>query len=130
MSAQSDLRPAIRKLAARTNLSDKEISLALDAILSGGMSDATIAAFLVALAMKGETAEELKSILLSLRRHATRITPDVQGPLIDTCGTGGDSIRSCQARQQVGVRRLRKRRLFRVRRPRSERAAGQSAVVY
>jgi anthranilate phosphoribosyltransferase len=94
MSAQSDLRPAIRKLAARTNLSDKEISLALDAILSGGMSDATIAAFLVALAMKGETAEELKSILLSLRRHATRITPDVQGPLIDTCGTGGDSIRS------------------------------------
>jgi anthranilate phosphoribosyltransferase len=94
MSAQSDLRPAIRKLAARTNLSDKEISLALDAILSGGMSDATIAAFLVALAMKGETAEELKSILLSLRRHATRITPDVQGPLIDTCGTGGDSLRS------------------------------------
>ena len=94
MSAQPDLRPAIRKLAARTNLSDKEISLALDAILSGGMSDATIAAFLVALAMKGETAEELKSILLSLRRHATRITPDVQGPLIDTCGTGGDSIRS------------------------------------
>ncbi|MGI0049524.1 MAG: anthranilate phosphoribosyltransferase [Nitrososphaera sp.] len=94
MSAQSDLRPAIRKLVARTNLSDKEISLALDAILAGNMSDSTIAAFLVALAMKGETAEELKSILLSLRKHATRITPDVQGPLIDTCGTGGDSIRS------------------------------------
>jgi anthranilate phosphoribosyltransferase len=94
MSAQSDLRPAIRKLVARTNLSDREISLALDAILAGSMSDATIAAFLVALAMKGETAEELKSILLSLRKHATRITPDVQGPLIDTCGTGGDSIRS------------------------------------
>jgi anthranilate phosphoribosyltransferase len=94
MSAQSDLRSAIRKLVARTNLSDKEISLALDAILGGSVSDATIAAFLVALAMKGETAEELKSILLSLRRHATRITPDVQGPLIDTCGTGGDSIRS------------------------------------
>jgi anthranilate phosphoribosyltransferase len=94
MSAQSDLRPAIRKLAARTNLSDKEISLALDAILSGGVSDSAIAAFLVALAMKGETAEELKSILLSMRKYATRITPDVQGPLIDTCGTGGDSIRS------------------------------------
>jgi anthranilate phosphoribosyltransferase len=94
MSAQPDLRPAIRKLVARTNLSDKEISLALDAILAGNMSDSTIAAFLVALAMKGETAGELKSILLSLRRHAIRITPDVQGPLIDTCGTGGDSIRS------------------------------------
>jgi anthranilate phosphoribosyltransferase len=94
MSAQSDLRPAIRKLVARTSLSDKEISLALDAILGGSVPDAAIAAFLVALAMKGETAEELKSILLSLRNHATRITPNVQGALIDTCGTGGDAIRS------------------------------------
>ncbi len=89
-----DLRPVTRKLVARANLSDKEITEALDAILAGAVSDAAIAAFLVALAMKGETAEELRSILLSLRNHATKITPDVQGPLIDTCGTGGDSIRS------------------------------------
>jgi len=94
MSVQSDLRPTIRKLIARTNLSDKEITQALDGIFAGTMSDAAIAAFLVALAMKGETAEELRSILLSLRKHATKITPDVEGPLIDTCGTGGDSIRS------------------------------------
>jgi anthranilate phosphoribosyltransferase len=94
MSAQPDLRPAIRKLAARANLTDKEITQALDAILGGGVPDAAIAAFLVALAMKGETPEELGSILRSLRNHATRITPNVQGPLIDTCGTGGDSIRS------------------------------------
>jgi len=94
MSAQSDLRPAIRKLVARANLSDKEITFALDAILGGTVADSVIAAFLVALAMKGETAEELKAILLSLRSHATRITPDVQGALVDTCGTGGDSIRS------------------------------------
>jgi anthranilate phosphoribosyltransferase len=94
MSAQSDLRPAIRKLVARTNLSHEEISMALDAIFSGSMPDATIAAFLVAIAMKGETTDELRSILLSLRKHSTRITPSVQGPLVDTCGTGGDSIRS------------------------------------
>lgn len=94
MSAQSDLRPTIKKLASRTKLSDKEITQALDAILGGTVPDAAIAAFLVALTMKGETAEELRSILFSLRKHATRITPDVQSPLIDTCGTGGDSIRS------------------------------------
>ncbi|AFU58603.1 anthranilate phosphoribosyltransferase [Candidatus Nitrososphaera gargensis Ga9.2] len=95
MSAQQpDLRPAIRKLVARTNLSDKEVSLALDAILSGSIPDAAISAFLVAFAMKGETAEELGSVLCSLQNHATKITPNVQGPLIDTCGTGGDSIRS------------------------------------
>ncbi|HEV8406225.1 MAG TPA: anthranilate phosphoribosyltransferase [Nitrososphaera sp.] len=94
MSGKSDFRPAIRKLVARTNLSDKEISQVLDAILGGSISDTTIAAILIALAMKGETAEELRSIMLSLRKHTTRITPHVHGPLIDTCGTGGDSIRS------------------------------------
>ncbi|MEW6605261.1 MAG: anthranilate phosphoribosyltransferase [Thermoproteota archaeon] len=94
MSGQSDLRPVTRKLVARTNLSDKEVTQALDMILAGSVPDAAITAFLVALAMKGETPDELRSILLSLRNHVIRLTPDVQGPLIDTCGTGGDSIRS------------------------------------
>lgn len=94
MSAHSDLRPEIRKLASRTNLSDGEIFRAFDAILGGSVPDATIAAFLVALAMKGETIEELKAILLSLRKHSTRITPNIHGSMIDTCGTGGDSIRT------------------------------------
>lgn len=94
MSAQSDLRPVTRKLVARANLSDKEVTQVLDAILAGSVPDAAIAAFLVALTMKGETPDELRSILFSLQNHATRLTPDVHGPLIDTCGTGGDSIRS------------------------------------
>jgi anthranilate phosphoribosyltransferase len=44
--------------------------------------------------MKGETSDELRSILVSLRNHATKIRPQVNGPLIDTCGTGGDSKKS------------------------------------
>jgi anthranilate phosphoribosyltransferase len=44
--------------------------------------------------MKGETSDELRSILISLRNHATKIRPQVNGPLIDTCGTGGDSKKS------------------------------------
>jgi len=94
MSDPTDLRPLIRKLAARTNLTENEVSKALDAILGGNVPDAAIAAFLVALSMKGETAGEIRSILLAMRSHAIRITPDVKGALIDTCGTGGDSIRS------------------------------------
>ncbi|MEW5840393.1 anthranilate phosphoribosyltransferase [Nitrososphaera sp.] len=90
----ADLRLAIRRLAARSDLSGEEMSLALDAILSGAASEAAIASFLVALTMKGETPAEILAILQSVRRHATRITPRVDGPLIDTCGTGGDSIRT------------------------------------
>ncbi|MDQ4050973.1 MAG: anthranilate phosphoribosyltransferase, partial [Thermoproteota archaeon] len=94
MNLSTDLQTEIRKLVSRENLSSREINNALDAILSAGVPDAAVAAFLVALAMKGETSEELRSILLSLRRRAIEITPKINGPLIDTCGTGGDSRRS------------------------------------
>ncbi|HVX02083.1 MAG TPA: anthranilate phosphoribosyltransferase [Nitrososphaera sp.] len=94
--AAADLRPVIRKLVARVDLSEAEMAGAFDSILSGEASEASIASFLVALTMKGETPAELRAILQSVRRRATRITPAVGGglPLIDTCGTGGDSIRT------------------------------------
>ena len=94
MTVSTDLRPEIKKLVAKTDLSAVEITQALDAILSGLVPETAVAAFLVALTMKGETSEELRSILISLRNHSTKITPQVSGSLIDTCGTGGDSIRS------------------------------------
>lgn len=94
MTVSTDLRPQIKKLVAKTDLSATEITHALDAILGGLIPDTAVAAFLIALAMKGETSDELRSILISLRNHATKVTPQVRGSLIDTCGTGGDSINS------------------------------------
>ncbi len=94
MSTSPNLQEILKKLVARTDLTETEIFRVLDAVLSGSVPEAAIAAFLVALAMKGETGMEIKAILLSLKRHAITITPNVHGPLIDTCGTGGDSIRS------------------------------------
>jgi anthranilate phosphoribosyltransferase len=91
---QTDLRPVIRRLVAKSDLSETEMANALDAILDGQVPESAIAAFLVALAMKGETPTEIKSILRSVRSHSTRITPRISGPLVDTCGTGGDSIRT------------------------------------
>jgi anthranilate phosphoribosyltransferase len=94
MTVSTDLLPEIKKLVTKTDLSAAEITRALDAILAAQVPETAVAAFLVALAMKGETPDELRSILVSLRNHATRITPQVTGPLIDTCGTGGASTRS------------------------------------
>lgn len=95
MSGQpADLRPVIRKLVARADLTEVEVADALDAILGGDAPESAVSAFLVALAMKGETPSEIRAVLQSIRNHATRITPAVSGPLIDTCGTGGDSIRT------------------------------------
>lgn len=94
MSVSTDLRPEIKKLVAKTDLSAAEVTQALDAILGAMVPETAVAAFLVALTMKGETSDELRSILISLKNHSTKITPQVSGSLIDTCGTGGDSIRS------------------------------------
>jgi anthranilate phosphoribosyltransferase len=94
MTVSTDLRPELKKLVAKTDLSAGETTHAVDAILAATVPDTAVAAFLVALAMKGETPNELTSILSSLRNHATKITPQINGPLIDTCGTGGDSNRS------------------------------------
>ena len=80
-------------VAAGRDLSAAEAADALDIIFNGETSPAVLAAFLVALRMKGETAGELAGFAQSMRRHAQAVTvrPDGQ-PLLDTCGTGGDGL--------------------------------------
>src|SRR5439155_12157363 len=57
----------------------------------GQASPTQIAAFLVALRMKGETAEELAGFARSMREKAVRVDTGLNGAtLLDTCGTGGD----------------------------------------
>ncbi len=90
----SDLRYIIRKLAAKANLSETETRYSMDLILGGNVSEADIASFLISLRMKGETPQELAAILQSIRTNAITITPNVFGSLVDTCGTGGDTIGS------------------------------------
>jgi len=90
----AELKPALRKLVSNTDLSDYEISRSINLILEGKCSDALIASFLVALAMKGETSQEIASAMHALRDHSIGITPSIEDGLIDTCGTGGDTIKS------------------------------------
>jgi anthranilate phosphoribosyltransferase len=61
----------------------------MDEIMSGLVSESLIAAFLVALRMKGETVEEIAGCAEAMRSKAARI-PASHERLIDTCGTGGD----------------------------------------
>ena len=56
-----------------------------------GFTDAQIGALLIALRMKGESASEIAGLAKKMRSSAIRINPRVQGTLVDTCGTGGDS---------------------------------------
>lgn len=58
-------------------------------LVAGRVDDARGAAILTALRIKGETAEEIAAAALVLREQMVRLVP-VSGPVLDTCGTGGD----------------------------------------
>ena len=86
------LLPYLHRAAERENLSAGDAEQAMTVILTGGASVPQIAAFLVALRMKGETAVELAGFARAMRRASQRVTPELDGePLLDTCGTGGDN---------------------------------------
>jgi anthranilate phosphoribosyltransferase len=82
------LREAIDKLLGHSDLSSDEASAALEEIVGGDVDASLIAAFLVALRMKGERPDEIAGLARTMRANAVAVTPKTTG-LLDTCGTGG-----------------------------------------
>jgi anthranilate phosphoribosyltransferase len=58
-------------------------------MMTGAATPAQFGAFLTALRMKGETAGEITGMARVMREKSSRI--EIDGPLLDTCGTGGDA---------------------------------------
>jgi len=85
------LFPYLERVAERIDLTPGEAEAAMEVILDGAAGQAEMAAFLMALRMKGETAGELVGFARAMRKMAARVDPGIAGePLLDTCGTGGD----------------------------------------
>src|SRR5579883_1107300 len=61
----------------------------MDAIMSGEATPAQIGGFLVALRLKGETAEEIAGCAEAMRAHVLPVKAR-RSDLVDTAGTGGD----------------------------------------
>ncbi|MEW6260744.1 MAG: anthranilate phosphoribosyltransferase [Thermodesulfobacteriota bacterium] len=79
----------IQKIVQRKDLTEQETASVMEELLSGSLTDTQIAAFMAALATKGETADELGGAARTMRKTARRIQTD--SPIVvDTCGTGGD----------------------------------------
>lgn len=87
--------PFLHAVVARENLTAERAHAAMLAILSGEATTPQIAAFLVALRMKGETAEEVRGFANAMRERANLADAGLgDQPVIDTCGTGGDGGRT------------------------------------
>lgn len=84
-----DFKPFIAKVATGASLSRDEARDAFDTILSGGVTNAQAAAFLMALRVRGETTEEIAGAVGAMRGKMLRVTAPADA--IDIVGTGGDS---------------------------------------
>ncbi len=82
------LKPLLKPLAAGARLNASEMTAAMDAILDGAASETEIAGFLMAIAARSPSPEEITAAARALRARARTIAAPAD--CVDTCGTGGD----------------------------------------
>ncbi len=83
------IQDGIKKILAKESLTQSEAAMVMNSIMSGEATPAQIAGFLVALRLKGETAQEVAGFVQSMRNYSVRIQVNDTNA-IDGCGTGGD----------------------------------------
>lgn len=88
------IQAGIQKLIGGSDLTYEESGAIMTEVMSGKATSSQTAAFLTALRMKGESVEELIAFASVMKEHCRQIHPKVQGRLVDTCGTGGDKIKT------------------------------------
>jgi anthranilate phosphoribosyltransferase len=82
-------KDSMGKLTRGENLSEAEVTEFIENMRDDVVNDMQITGFLVALLMKGPTADEVAAIVRAMRANSVQIDPKVDGNLTDMCGTGG-----------------------------------------
>lgn len=80
---------AIRRVTSGQHLERDEMHEVFSEVMDGRATDVQKTALLIALRMKGETADEITGAAMAMRERVTPLTVDRER-IIDTCGTGGD----------------------------------------
>ncbi len=83
------IKEAIGRVVKGEDLTETEMTVVMNEVMTGGASPAQTAALLTALRMKGETVAEITGGARVMREKATRVSAFAEN-VIDTCGTGGD----------------------------------------
>jgi anthranilate phosphoribosyltransferase len=92
-----NIKSAISAVVDGRNLTSSEAGLIMREIMNGNATEAQIGSFLTALRMKGETVEEIVAFAKTMRDYCIKIHPKISEVLVDTCGTGGDKIKTFNA---------------------------------
>lgn len=82
------IRDAIIAVVNRTDLNQDDAAAVMEQMMNGEASPAQIAALLTGLHLKGETDAEIAGMASVMRAKSVAVPHE--GPVVDTCGTGGD----------------------------------------
>ncbi len=88
----SVLQQTLKRLAAGETLGGEEAAQAFRAVMSGEGTPSQMAALLMGLRVRGETAVEVAGAARALREAMTRLDHPAPQALVDTCGTGGGAV--------------------------------------
>jgi anthranilate phosphoribosyltransferase len=88
---QPELKATIDRILGGQAVPRDMLQSAMAAVMDGRCGPAETAALLTALAVRGETADELAGAAQAMRDRAT-VIPTSRTGLLDTCGTGGDAL--------------------------------------
>jgi anthranilate phosphoribosyltransferase len=83
-------KEAIIALASPRDLTREEAASVMRAVMTGEATPAQVGAILTALSLKGPGIDELAGFAGAMREFAVPFPHGLAGPLLDTCGTGGD----------------------------------------
>jgi len=87
------MQQALARLLDGRDLSRDEARAVMNEVMEGEATPAQIGGFLVALRLKGETADEIAGCAEAMRAHVLPVRP-ARDDLVDTAGTGGDGART------------------------------------
>jgi anthranilate phosphoribosyltransferase len=86
------IKEAISLLVAGQSLTMEQATEVMEEMTTGQVTPAQFGAFVTALRIKGETADEIAGLASVMRAKSVRVK--TTGPVIDIVGTGGDNSRS------------------------------------
>jgi anthranilate phosphoribosyltransferase len=90
------------RLMRGESLTEAEAQAVIGHVMDGGASESQIAGLLIALRAKGETVDEIVGAARAMRTHAIAVAPK-RDDLVDTCGTGGDGLRTFNVSTAAGL---------------------------
>jgi anthranilate phosphoribosyltransferase len=88
------IEEGLAKVVSKVDLSEDEAYNCMIEMVNGEADELQSAVFLTALAVKGESADEITGFVKAMRSVCIEITTDLNDPLVDTCGTGGDKFKT------------------------------------